>query len=614
VQGASSLASNFVVPLFWTSRRRPAWVRYGVALILVVLAACWNYLLPPVYGETHYFFFSVAILASALFGDLGPGLLATGVSALTSAYLFIAPFHSFRIEAPEAAERLAMFVVEGTIISSVGHLIRNNRTPELTSALSRYSSALALVASAAVWKLSFLPKLERRVPFTYFYSAVVATSWVAGAGPGLVATALSAVCVHYLFSGSTVLVDQGNPAVFLFALEATALCLLTSVFRERLIETEAHLGRVFEDSPLGIVIFEGSPRILKANPAFCALLHADSADLEGCSFIDLVHPDSVGRVQRFLDHLARRRTVAVAEEVCLVRGIINAWTNLHGSWIRQGTDAAQTCLVMIEDLTERRKAEEALRETEARLQQGQKMEAIGMLAGGIAHDFNSLLTIIVGWSEHLLAQEKLPAAVRKCSEEILQAATTGADLTRQLFSFARRQPMGTQTVEVNRVVTETTRLLRRLIGARVELVTTLAPEAGSVRADPSQLQQVLMNLAANARDAMPAGGRLTINTSRISRTAAQTAGARMSAGHYVMLRVADTGHGMDESIRAKLFEPFFTTKDLEKGTGLGLATVRSIVTKLGGNITVESSSGAGTCFSIYIPSNVERAEPLELKD
>jgi signal transduction histidine kinase len=240
------------------------------------------------------------------------------------------------------------------------------------------------------------------------------------------------------------------------------------------------------------------------------------------------------------------------------------------------------------------------------------MEAIGMLVGGIAHDFNNLLTIILGWSGHLLAQEKLPAAVQKCSEEIFQAAKTAADLTRQLLSFARRQPIGTQTLEVNRVVAETTGLLRRLIGAHIELVTTLAPEAGSVRAHPSQLQQVLMNLAANARDAMPEGGRLTINTSRISRTSAHMAGAPMSAGYYVMLQVADTGHGMDETTRARLFEPFFTTKDLEKGTGLGLATVRSIVTKLGGDINVQSSPGAGTCFSIHIPSaNVEQTEPLE---
>jgi signal transduction histidine kinase len=182
--------------------------------------------------------------------------------------------------------------------------------------------------------------------------------------------------------------------------------------------------------------------------------------LEGRPFTDLVHPDSLGRVSVFLSHLMQRRTVSVAEEVCLVSGTTTAWTNLHGSWIRQSSGVAQICLVMVEDLTERRQAEEALRETEARLQRGQRMEAIGMFAGGIAHDFNNLLTIILGWSEHLLAQENLRGAVRKCSEEILQAAKAATDLTRQLLSFARQQPIGNQMVEINQVVAETTGLLR----------------------------------------------------------------------------------------------------------------------------------------------------------
>jgi PAS domain S-box-containing protein len=577
-------------------------VRYTVALILVALAACCNYLLPPVYGESHYFFFSAAILASALFGGLGPGMLATAVSALVSAYLFIAPFHNFRVETPEAAQRLAMFVVEGAIISSVGRVIRDNRTPELVSTFGRYAAAVVLVGGAATLKEVFLPALERRLPFTFFYSAIVTTSWVAGAAPGLLATALSSVCVYYLFSGSGGGTSVGNPGVLLFALEATGLCLLTATFRQRLVETEAHLGRVFEDSPLGILIVEGGPQILKANPAFRQILHADKVRLEGRSFTDLVHPDSRERVRIFLDHLVRQQTAGAAEEVCLVGDTNTVWANLRGSWIRESANSAQTCMVMVEDITERRKTEEALRETEVRLLRGQRVEAIGMFAGGIAHDFNNLLAVMFGCCERLLYQEELRGESRRYAEEILQTAKTAADLTRQLLTFARRQPRSDQVIEVNRLVTETAGLLQRLIGPRIELETELAPDAGPVRADPSQLQQVLMNLAANARDAMPSGGRLTIHTSRTKVAASGTVDATSSAGQYVTLQVADTGQGMDETTRARIFEPLFTTKDLEKGTGLGLATVRSIVTKLRGYIGVESSPGNGSCFSIHLPS------------
>jgi len=589
-----------IVPLLWSSQRPPAWVRFGVALILVAIAGGCNYLMPPVYGESHFFFFSAAILASALFGGLGPGLLATAVSALASAYLFIAPFYSFRIEAPEAARRLAIFVAEGAIISSVGNVIRDNRTPELISTWGRYASAVVLVAGAAVLKLLFFPTLERQVPFTFFYSAVVTTAWVAGAGPGLWATLLAMVSSYYLFlryaTGA-----PGIPALALFALEATGLCLLTALFRQRLVETEASLGRVFEDSPMGILILEGGGRILKANPAFRQILCADKIRFEGRSLTDFVRPDSHERVRRFLDRLIQWQTVGTVEEVCLVQGISTAWVNFRGSWIRQSANSAQTCLVMVEDTTERRKVEEALRETQLRLERMQRIEAIGMLAGGIAHDFNNLLAVIFGCCERQLVQKDLPPEARKYTEEILQTAKTAADLTRQLLVFARRQPRSDQVIEVNGLVAESAALLQRLLGPRIELETELATDAGRVRADPVQLQQILMNLAVNARDAMPSGGRLTIQTSRTA-DATGTADGPLSATRYVTLQIADTGHGMDETTRVRIFEPLFSTKDLEKGTGLGLATVHSIVSKLGGHIGVESSPGSGACFSIRLPS------------
>jgi PAS domain S-box-containing protein len=589
------------MPLFWNSQRRPAWARYGVALILVAIAGCCNYLMPPVYGESHYFFFSAAIFASALISGLGPGLLATAVSALVSAYLFIAPFYSFRIEAPEAAQRLAMFVVEGAIISLVGNVLRNNRTPEIVSTWGRYASALVMVAGAAVLKILFLPTLERHLPYTFFYSAVVVTAWVGGAAPGLCATVLSTACTYYLFFRSG---PEGSETagLVLFAFEASGLCLLTAIFRQRLVETEAHLGRVFEDSPIGILILEGGEQILKANPAFRQILPANNVFFEGRSLTDLVHPDSCERVRTFLDRLTQQQTVGTVAEVCLVCDTTTVWANLRGSWFRESAHNVQTCMVMVEDITDRRKIEEALRETQLRLERGQRIEAIGMFAGGIAHDFNNLLAVIFGSCEQLLFQKDLSPEGRRYTEGILQTAKTAADLTKQLLAFARRQPRTDQLILVNRLVTDSAALLHRLLGPRIELRTDLAPDAGRVRADPVQLQQILMNLAANARDAMPSGGRLTIHTSQTEVAALGAVDAPSSTKRYVTLQVADTGHGMDEATRVHIFEPLFSTKDLEQGTGLGLATVHSIVSKLGGYIGVESSPGNGACFSIHLPS------------
>jgi PAS domain S-box-containing protein len=599
------------VALLWSSQQRPVWARYGMALILVAVASCCNYLVPPVYGESHYFFFSAAILAGALFGGFGPGLVATAVSGLASAYLFIAPFHSFRIEAPEAGRRLAIFLIEGAVISSVGNLIRANRTPEIRSTLGRYACAIVFVAGATTLKLLIFPTVERRVPFTFFYGAIVTTVWVAGAAPGLWAMLLATASIYYVFLRYTPQAP-GDPGLALFALEATGLCLLTAVFRQRLVETEANLGRVFEDSPTGILILERGARILRANPAFRQTLCAGDVRFEGRSFTDLVQPDSRERVRTFLDSLIQQQTIGALEEVCLVRDTTTAWANLRGSWIRKNADSAATCMVMIEDVTERRKAEEALREAQLRLERGQRIEAIGMFAGGIAHDFNNLLTVIFGCCERQLLQKDLPPEARKYAEGILQTAKTAAELTRQLLAFARNRPRSEQLIPVNRLVEESAALLKRLLGSCIELRIELAAQAGEVRADLSQLQQILMNLAANARDAMPSGGRLTIHTEPGGAPPAPL-DMPSSAKQYVTLQVADTGQGMDKATQARIFEPLFTTKSLEKGTGLGLATVHSIITKLGGWIEVESSPGLGTCFTIHLPSaypELEQALPI----
>jgi PAS domain S-box-containing protein len=570
-------------------------------VILVAIAGGCNYLLPGVYNESLFYFFSVAIFASAIFGGLGPGLLATALSAFANAYLLISPFQGFRIEPPEMAQSLAIFVVEGAMISTAGHVVRESRTPELASTWSRYACGVLLVAGAVVLKILLFPSLERRVPFTFFYSAVVATAWLGGAAPGLEATVLSAACAYFLFIRPRPYSFPGHPGLVLFGVEATALCLLTTMFRQRLLKTEAYLGRVFEHSPSGILIVDGEARILNANPAFERMLDTDKVRLQGRPFIELVHPNSHERARTLLDHLLQHQTVDGMEEISLVGSKTIAWATIRGSWMPDDGHHVPVFVLMLEDITERRKTEEALRQIETRLERGQRVEAIGMFAGGIAHDFNNLLAIIFGCCERLLTLKDLPAGPRAYADEILETAKSAADLTRQLLTFARRQPQDDQIIDVNRVVAEAVDMLRRLVGSRIKLETELAPDVGQVRADPSRLHQVLMNLAANARDAMPSGGRLTIRTS-LTDVASSTMGiARLPAVQHVTLQVTDTGCGMDEATRAHIFEPLFSTKDLEKGTGLGLATVQSIVTKLGGVISVESSPGNGARFLIHLP-------------
>ncbi len=287
---------------------------------------------------------------------------------------------------------------------------------------------------------------------------------------------------------------------------------------------------------------------------------------------------------------------------------------VEGRWTLVRDDAGEPRAVFAinTDVSERKRLEEQLR-------QSQKMEAVGQFAGGVAHDFNNLLTVIVGCSEHLAGLQGLDPAAQESVLAIRETSDRAADLTRKLLSFSRRSILQPKVLDLNAVVAGTAELLRRIIGDDVQLVTVLDPHIGRVKADPTQLDQVLMNLAANARDAMPDGGKLSVETSVAvldEEHASSHPGCRR--GPHVRLSVTDTGHGMGTDVLAHIFEPFYTTKESSKGTGLGLATVYGIVQQSGGCIHVRSEPGQGARFDIHLPvvdepagETVTRSAPVE---
>jgi len=254
------------------------------------------------------------------------------------------------------------------------------------------------------------------------------------------------------------------------------------------------------------------------------------------------------------------------------------------------------------DISERKRAEEALRASQLQLQQSQKLEAIGQLAGGVAHDFNNMLTAIIGYTDLSLRRVGLENPIRRNLEETKKAAERAASLVRQLLAFSRKQILEPKVLDLNDVVKDMHKMLTRLIGENIKLATRLETDLGSVKADPCQVEQIIVNLVVNARDAMPRGGRVTIETANIALDD-QNASKHVSVkpGEYVMLAVSDTGSGMDQETQARIFEPFFTTKEVGKGTGLGLSTVYGIVKQSGGNIWVYSEQGLGTVFKVYLP-------------
>jgi two-component system, cell cycle sensor histidine kinase and response regulator CckA len=352
---------------------------------------------------------------------------------------------------------------------------------------------------------------------------------------------------------------------------------------------------IFDRSRFGMAIADERGRYVAVNEAFERLVGYTAEELEVQTWMDLTHPDDIARNVELHALEAARNERFRLEKRYVAKGGNLVWVDLSVAMLPPDADGRRLTFAVAADITERKRLE-------GQLVHAQKMEAVGRLAGGVAHDFNNLLTAIIGYST--LAAERLEAGENPRDEvgEIHAAAERASALTNQLLAFSRKQILRPALIDMNSIVTRAARLLERVIGEDVRVDVQLAGGIGSVRVDPSQLEQVIVNLAVNARDAMPKGGTLTIETGEVELGAPETPlEVELEPGTYVQLLVRDTGTGMDEQTRSRIFEPFFTTKEPDRGTGLGLSTAYGVVTQSGGRIEVDSEPGKGTEFRILLP-------------
>src|SRR3984957_772422 len=491
-------------------------------------------------------------------------------------------------------------------------LLRKRYIPPAPAPILRYGVAVLSIILALIPAFLLSDVVESRL--VVFAVAIMVSAWYGGWKPALVATSFAlTVSAYFSFAGARTSSDYRKAIIHLtlFVFVAGLICFFNAALRsaqEGLRRSEINFRSLVTHAPYGVCRCNSVGILLDVNPALVAMLgYASGADLVGRNLATL-YSDS-------------QQWFGLADYLRL----LEKFQGLPADWLRNDRTVVSVRLsgrafrderntiffeLFAEDVTERRALEQQLR-------QAQKMEAVGRLAGGIAHDFNNLLMVISGYSEFLLERIGDDPTLRGHAQEIANAAGRATSLTRQLLAFSRKQMLAPKIVDLNSVVTENVRMLTRMIGEDIDLVMVPHQNLWHVRADSGQIEQVIMNLAVNARDAMPSGGKLTIETSNVTLDEEYARHhAPLRPGDYVMIAIKDTGIGMESETQSHIFEPFFSTKG-PKGTGLGLSTVYGIVKQSGGYIWVYSEVSRGATFEIYLPrvASVEEvaqiAAPIE---
>ena len=377
--------------------------------------------------------------------------------------------------------------------------------------------------------------------------------------------------------------------------------------RREQVEALARFETIFESAPIGIGLLTPEGRLRHTNAVMRDITGRSAEELERRNVLGYTVPEDIDEMAALFLGMVEGKYDSYRHENRLIakNGEI-VWVDSATALLRDADGNPQGAVTMAQNTTERRAIEEQLR-------QSQKIDAIGQLTAGIAHDFNNLLLGMIGYTELAQAEVGAEGSVAEYLRRIEASAQRAAALTGQLLAFGRRQALDPQPLQLNALVAETVAMLRRVLGAQIELVTVFEPELAVVRADSGQMQQVLLGLALNARDAMPDGGTLTIRTGNVDVEAGEPRSSVLEPGRYVVLSIEDEGFGMTPEVRDRIFEPFFTTKGVGKGTGLGLSSAYGILKQSGGHIDVASEPGGGSVFDSYLPA-LSTASPAEVED